>query len=48
MLEFDIRKPKLFSGMKLSSKQGISNFLVGKAEMQDLPVKIPVMKIFME
>ena len=41
MLEFDIRKPKLFSGMKLSSKQGITNFLVGKAEMADLPIKIP-------
>ncbi|HEY5966883.1 MAG TPA: polysaccharide biosynthesis tyrosine autokinase [Chitinophagaceae bacterium] len=41
MLEFDIRKPKLFSGMKLSSKQGITNFLVGKADMADLPIKIP-------
>jgi tyrosine-protein kinase Etk/Wzc len=41
MLEFDIRKPKLFSGMKLNSKQGITNFLVGKANMADLPVKIP-------
>src|SRR6187399_714537 len=41
MLEFDIRKPKLFSGMKLNSKQGITNFLVGKAEMADLPIKIP-------
>jgi len=41
MLEFDIRKPKLFSGMKLNSKQGITNYLVGKAEMADLPVKIP-------
>jgi capsular exopolysaccharide synthesis family protein len=41
MLEFDIRKPKLFSGMKLGSKQGITNFLVGKAQMADLPIKIP-------
>lgn len=41
MLEFDIRKPKLFSGMKLNSKHGITNFLVGKAEMAELPVKIP-------
>lgn len=41
MLEFDIRKPKLFSGMKLSSKQGITNFLVGKTELADLPVKVP-------
>lgn len=41
MLEFDIRKPKLFSGMKLSSKMGITNFLVGKAKMEDLPIRIP-------
>ncbi|HEV8270439.1 MAG TPA: polysaccharide biosynthesis tyrosine autokinase, partial [Chitinophagaceae bacterium] len=41
MLEFDIRKPKLFSGMKLNSKQGITNFLVGKVPMADLPIKIP-------
>ena len=41
MLEFDIRKPKLFSGMKLDSKVGITNFLVGKAKMEDLPIKIP-------
>ncbi len=41
MLEFDIRKPKLFSGMKLTSKQGITNYLVGKANMEDLPIKIP-------
>ncbi len=41
MLEFDIRKPKLFSGMKLGSKVGITNFLVGKAKMEDLPIRIP-------
>ena len=41
MLEFDIRKPKLFSGMKLSSKVGITNYLVGKAKMEELPIRIP-------
>jgi tyrosine-protein kinase Etk/Wzc len=41
MLEFDIRKPKLFSGMKLGSKVGITNYLVGKAKMEDLPIRIP-------
>ena len=41
MLEFDIRKPKLFSGMKLVGKIGITNYLVGKAKMEDLPIKIP-------
>jgi tyrosine-protein kinase Etk/Wzc len=41
MLEFDIRKPKLFSGMKLAPKKGITNFLVGKAELEELPIKVP-------
>jgi len=41
MLEFDIRKPKLFSGMKLSGKIGITNYLVGKATAADLPIKVP-------
>jgi tyrosine-protein kinase Etk/Wzc len=41
MLEFDIRKPKLFSGMKLAPKKGITNFLVGKAELEELPIRVP-------
>jgi capsular exopolysaccharide synthesis family protein len=41
MLEFDIRKPKLFSGMKLSGKYGITNYLVGKTPMADLLTKVP-------
>ena len=41
MLEFDIRKPKLFSGMKLAGKIGITNYLVGKAKMEELPIKVP-------
>jgi tyrosine-protein kinase Etk/Wzc len=41
MLEFDIRKPKLFSGLKLTSKVGITNFLVGKSPLEDLPIKVP-------
>lgn len=30
VLEFDIRKPKLISGLGMTKSQGISNFLVGK------------------
>lgn len=41
MLEFDIRKPKLFSGLNLAFKSGITNFLVGKTEMEELPVRVP-------
>jgi capsular exopolysaccharide synthesis family protein len=41
VLEFDIRKPKLFTGLKISPKKGITNFLVGKAALEELPVKVP-------
>lgn len=41
ILEFDIRKPKLFSGLKLSFKNGITNFLVGKTTLEELPIKVP-------
>ena len=41
ILEFDIRKPKLFAGLKLKSTRGITNFLVGKANLEELPVKVP-------
>lgn len=32
VLEFDIRKPKLISGLGLSKSQGITNYLVGKTD----------------
>lgn len=41
VLEFDIRKPKIMSGLKLQKKSGITNFLLGKASMDELPVLVP-------
>jgi len=41
ILEFDIRKPKILVGLGLSRKPGISNFLVGKAELKDLVMPVP-------
>jgi tyrosine-protein kinase Etk/Wzc len=41
ILEFDIRKPKVMSGLKLGKKPGMSNYLLGKAELQDLIVPVP-------
>jgi capsular exopolysaccharide synthesis family protein len=41
IMEFDIRKPKLFSGLKLHSQKGITHFIVGKASLEELPVKVP-------
>lgn len=41
ILEFDIRKPKILSGLKLHQKIGISNYLVGKATLEELPLPVP-------
>ena len=41
VIEFDIRKPKIFSGLGLSKKQGVTNYILGKADMEDLPVQVP-------
>src|SRR4029077_11034961 len=36
ILEFDIRKPKVLSGLHMSKAPGISNFLVGKSSLPEL------------
>lgn len=41
ILEFDIRKPKVMAGLRLDRRPGISNYLVGKAELKDLVVPVP-------
>jgi len=41
VLEFDIRKPKIMTGLKLKSKGGISNFLLNKIALEELPVLVP-------
>jgi len=40
ILEFDIRKPKILAGLSIGKTAGISNFLVGKAELKDLVVPV--------
>ncbi len=41
ILEFDIRKPKVLSGLKMSKGPGITNFLIGKSELSDIIRKVP-------
>lgn len=40
IMEFDIRKPKIVSGLDLKRKMGITNYIIGNAEFEDLPVKV--------
>ena len=40
VLEFDIRKPKILSQLKISKKPGLTNYLLGKATVETLPVKV--------
>jgi capsular exopolysaccharide synthesis family protein len=41
ILEFDIRKPKVLSGLGLAKSPGITNYIVGNAELAELPVQVP-------
>jgi len=41
ILEFDIRKPKILTGLGIAKGQGITNFLVGKANIEDLIRPVP-------
>jgi len=41
ILEFDIRKPKLLSGLGIAKGPGITNYLVGKAKLEDLIRQVP-------
>jgi len=40
VMEFDIRKPKIVSGLDLKRKMGITNYIIGSAQFEDLPVKV--------
>lgn len=41
ILEFDIRKPKILSHLNISKKPGLTNYLLGKINVEDLPVPVP-------
>jgi tyrosine-protein kinase Etk/Wzc len=41
IIEFDIRKPKIFTGLGLSKRPGVTNYILGKADIQDLLVLVP-------
>ena len=41
ILEFDIRKPKVLSGLGIAKGPGITNYLVGKANIEDLIKPVP-------
>ena len=40
ILEFDIRKPKILSELNMAKKPGLTNYLLGKIKVEDLPVRV--------
>src|ERR1700722_18461171 len=40
IMEFDIRKPKIVSGLDLKRKMGITNYIIGKAAFSELLIKV--------
>ena len=41
ILELDLRKPKLHVGLGIESKSGLSNYLIGKASLNEIVIQIP-------
>jgi capsular exopolysaccharide synthesis family protein len=41
ILEFDIRKPKILSQLHMPKHPGLTNYLLGKASLDDLPILVP-------
>lgn len=41
ILEMDLRKPKLHSSLNILNKKGISNYLIGNAELQEILQPVP-------
>jgi capsular exopolysaccharide synthesis family protein len=44
ILEFDIRKPKILSHLNMPKRPGLTNYLLGKTAIEDLPVKVEGME----
>jgi capsular exopolysaccharide synthesis family protein len=40
ILEFDIRKPKILSHLNIPKRAGLTNYLLGKMAIEDLPVPL--------
>ncbi len=40
ILEFDIRKPKILSHLNMPKRAGLTNYLLGKVEIENLPVPV--------
>ncbi|RYY98077.1 MAG: polysaccharide biosynthesis tyrosine autokinase [Chitinophagaceae bacterium] len=40
ILEFDVRKPKILSGLNMTKKPGLTNFMLGKASVEELLVPV--------
>jgi tyrosine-protein kinase Etk/Wzc len=40
VLEFDIRKPKILSGLNIPKRPGLTNYLLGTAKLEDLPIAV--------
>jgi len=41
ILEFDIRKPRILSGLGMHKREGITNHVIGRVEYEELPIPVP-------
>ncbi|HEV3251334.1 MAG TPA: hypothetical protein VGZ71_10310, partial [Puia sp.] len=41
LMEFDIRKPKVLEGLGMKRKMGITNYIIGRAKLDDIIMQVP-------
>jgi capsular exopolysaccharide synthesis family protein len=41
LMEFDIRKPKVLEGLGMKRKMGITNYIIGRAKIDDIIMQVP-------
>ncbi len=47
LMEFDIRKPKVLEGLGLKRKLGITNYIIGRATIDDIIMQVPGFRRFL-
>ena len=41
LMEFDSRKPKILEGLGMKRKMGITNYIIGRAKIEDIIMQVP-------
>ncbi len=47
IMEFDIRKPKIMESLGMKRKMGITNYIIGRAQLKDIVMQVPGFDLYL-